>query len=383
VAKKPRIQVEEFPAPPLARIDAPVPFSGIVGQDRALSVLEHAMRAGRIHHCWIFHGPRGVGKFRAALSFASMVLDPTCGPTLTGGFEPDPESQVQQLLRTGSHPDLHVVHKELAKYHEEKSVRDKKLLVIPKEVITKYVVTPATMASSLVNDAPVSKVFIVDEAELLDIAPQNALLKTLEEPPARTLIILITDNLHVLLPTIRSRAQQVAFTPLGESAMKQWIKALNDPPPADETAWLLQFCAGSPGTFVSARASGVFALWQALQAQLDEMRLGRFPIDVGAALGGFAETYASNWVKEFPHLSKEAANRQGADWVFRLLGFWLRGELRTRVASNADAAPVMAAVEAIRVAESASEANTSIGFVMEQLASQIVAAFADESHYVA
>jgi hypothetical protein len=341
------------------------------------------MRAGRIHHCWIFHGPRGVGKFRAALSFASMVLDPTCGPTLTGGFEPDPESQVQQLLRTGSHPDLHVVHKELAKYHEEKSVRDKKLLVIPKEVITKYVVTPATMASSLVNDAPVSKVFIVDEAELLDIAPQNALLKTLEEPPARTLIILITDNLHVLLPTIRSRAQQVAFTPLGESAMKQWIKALNDPPPADETAWLLQFCAGSPGTFVSARASGVFALWQALQAQLDEMRLGRFPIDVGAALGGFAETYASNWVKEFPHLSKEAANRQGADWVFRLLGFWLRGELRTRVASNADAAPVMAAVEAIRVAESASEANTSIGFVMEQLASQIVAAFADESHYVA
>lgn len=383
VARKPKVHVEEIHPPPLPPVDAPVPLSKIYGQSHATGLIEQAIRTGRLHHCWIFHGPRGVGKFRAALAFAAMVMDPTCGPTLTGDFGPDPESQVQRLLRAGVHPDLHVVYKELAKYDDDKKVRDKKLLVIPKEVIQKKVILPATLAPSLTNEAAVSKVFIVDEAELLEGPSQNALLKTLEEPPSRTVIILICDNLHVLLPTIRSRAQQVAFSPLSESAMNLWLRDLEDPPNADEAAWLLDFSAGSPGSFVAARKAGVFGWWQTLEPQLEELRLGKYPVDVGTSMGGFADTYASNWVKEFPHLSKEAANRQGADWVIQLVGYWLRGVLRDRTRSRADLTPVLMATEAIRTAEAASAANTNVGFVMEQMGAQIAAAFAGEGAYVA
>jgi DNA polymerase-3 subunit delta' len=155
-----------------------------------------------------------VGKFTTALAFAAVILDPSSQPDLSGVIEPDPESASQQLLAAGTHPDLHIITKELAVVSRVDSVRDSKQRNIAKAVLEEFLLEPAARTGSM-NGALASKVFIVDEAELIDGVGQNSLLKTLEEPAPGSVIILVTANEERLLPTIRSRCQRVGFAPLG------------------------------------------------------------------------------------------------------------------------------------------------------------------------
>ena len=101
------------------------------------------------------------------------------------------------------------------------------------------------MAANLPGSPRISKVFIIDEAELLNTAAQNAALKTLEEPDGKTVVILVTSSPERLLPTIRSRSQQVRFGPLNPAAMKKWVGAWansqTEELDRDEAAWLLAF----------------------------------------------------------------------------------------------------------------------------------------------
>ena len=97
------------PAEPerLEGFEHPVPgtFGEILGQERAIEQIERALEAGRMHHAWIFHGPRGVGKFTAALAMAALALDETTGRDLSGRLSADPTSRAQMLLKARSHPD--------------------------------------------------------------------------------------------------------------------------------------------------------------------------------------------------------------------------------------------------------------------------------------
>ncbi|MEM9373943.1 MAG: hypothetical protein AAGA55_09895, partial [Planctomycetota bacterium] len=195
-------------------VQAPVALDAVLGQDRAVSQLAAAMASGRLHHAWIFHGPEGVGKFTTALAWAAMLLDPTTAPGLTGAFACEPDSPTQRLLASGTHPDLHVVRKELARFSSDARVRDAKLATIPKAVVEDHLIAPASVAPVMRTGSMMGKAFIVDEAELLDRSPanaptQNAILKTLEEPAPGTLIVLVTSSEDRLLPTIRSRCQRV------------------------------------------------------------------------------------------------------------------------------------------------------------------------------
>ena len=137
-----------------------------------------------------------------------------------------------------------MVVKELALYSDSKQMRDRKLLRIPVEVVREALIEPAYRGSQLGH----GKVFILDEAELLNLEGQNALLKTLEEPPPGTTIILITSSEERLLPTIRSRCQRTAFVPLPAQAVAAWLKAyapeMSD---GEEGGWLVRFASGSIG----------------------------------------------------------------------------------------------------------------------------------------
>ena len=119
----------------------------ILGQGQALAALRASMASGRVHHAWIFHGPAGVGKFTTAVAFAGALLDPTTAPGLTGEIAPDPDSETQRLVRAGMHPDLHVVTKELALHHEDREVRTRKLITIPKKVVEKWLLEPAALSA--------------------------------------------------------------------------------------------------------------------------------------------------------------------------------------------------------------------------------------------
>lgn len=381
------IGTDVAPPQPTARHPSPIPFSRILGQDRAIALLQKSLKSGRVHHAWIFHGPQGVGKFTTALAFASLLLDPTTQPSFSGEFECDPDSHVQRLIRTGCHPDLHVITKELARFSEDRAVREQKQITISKDVIDTHLLVPAALAPSIRNQAAAAKVFIIDEAELLDRwashAPtQASILKTMEEPPDRTVIILVTSSEERLLPTIRSRCQRVSFAPLSTDSMMDWIKREPEASTLSTAArdWMLRFSAGSPGTFVLAMRGGLHEWHLRLEPLLAQLEQGRFPPNIGSVMAELVKEWSEAWVKTHENASKEAANKAGSDWIFRLLSEHFRSRLRDSVDSIRPGleSPFLVTIDLIQQAEQRVDANVNSIFVFDALAADIAGAFAGE-----
>lgn len=364
-----------------------MPLGSILGQDDPIRVLRATLASGRLHHAWIFHGPRGVGKFTTALAFAATLLDPTSEPGLTGEIAPDPESQVQRLLAAGTHPDLHVITKELAKFSDDPDVRDRKLITIPKDVVEQHLIRPAGLAPSLRNNARAGKVFIIDEAELLDRsatnAPtQNAILKTMEEPDGRTVIVLVTSSLERLLPTIRSRCQQVRFGPLSPDAMRAWLGRQDDKPDREELAWLIESSEGSPGEYLAARAAGLFAWHQTLSPMLGDISRGKDRPELGGVMAKLVEDAAVAAVEADKQASKEAASRQASSRLFRLVLQSLRATLHKATPKPGQASwdeGACRAIDAVEAARRNLESQVSAQFVFEMLSADLAGAFAQAS----
>src|SRR5690606_38261769 len=222
------------------------------------------------------------------------------------------------------------------------------------------------------------KVFIIDEAELLD-APgqsqsQNALLKTLEEPPPGTVLILVTANEARLLPTIRSRCQRVRFGLLDAAAMEQWLTsaaASGDLPAGIDRPAALELGAGSPGRALLAATTGMVEWPRTMGPMLAGMLEGRFPGDFADAAAGAIDGWAKSRVEGDPNASKDAANKAAA----RALFGWVQQQWARDLARVAAEAPGRAEslAEAIELADQAAELvsqNVQAGFAAEWLASE-------------
>ena len=165
-------------------------FAAIAGQDGAVAFLRRALATDHVAHAYAFVGPRGSGRRQTALAFAEALLDPA------GGRGAD-------LVRRGVHPDLHLIQPT----PPENNPKGPLALRVEniRELERQAALRPA--------EAPV-KVFIVDEADRMTLATPQAFLKTLEEPPPRTVIVLILSQLRVLPATVLSRCQVVRFAPV-------------------------------------------------------------------------------------------------------------------------------------------------------------------------
>jgi DNA polymerase-3 subunit delta' len=379
-AKAPReIEVKPDRKTPAAPPVAPVRLGAVIGQDRAVQTLRSVIQSRRIHHAWIFDGPAGTGKFTTALAFAAILLDPTAAPDLSGQIEPDPDSPTQRLLAAGTHPDLHVVTKELAAVSREARVRDSKQRNIAKDVLEEFLLEPAARTAAAAPGALAAKVFVVDEAELIDAVGQNALLKTLEEPPPGSVIILVTSMQERLLPTIRSRSQRVPFVPLAAEAMTRWLKGSGLDLSGFDAAsrdWLMSFAGGSPGIARLAVATGLVEWHKTLAPLLADLDRGHYPVEMGQVMAKLADDWAAAWV-EGPggtNASKDAANTPAARQMFRLVTEHYRSRLRA-AASKHDAAALngsLRAIELIGEAERQADASVNAVFVMDNLAAQLV-----------
>lgn len=364
------IELEETPYLELATPSLERTLDEILGQPSAIATLEAAIHSGRVHHAWIFHGPEGVGKFTTALAFAAVLMDPSTGADLSGRVRPDPESPVQQLLREGRHPDLHVIRKELAVFSGNPNVRESKQTTIAKDVLRTHLLEPAYLASTMPGGLA-GKVFIVDEAELLDRSPsnavsQNALLKTLEEPPEGTVIILVTSAENQLLPTIRSRSQRVTFGVLPEGEMARWVAESGLNLGAD-AGWLMRYAEGSPGRLKEAVETGLGAWRGVLEAGLDRAFRGEYDPLLAPALRDLVEGWAKAWVGEDEKRSKEAANRMAMDRLFSIIG----AEARRRLGDPASRARALGMIESIGRCERRLDANTQVQLVLEGLAADL------------
>ena len=164
-------------------------FAGITGQDEAVALLRGALAARRVAHAYAFVGPPGSGRKSTALAFAKALVAPGGGAAA---------SRVDR----GAHPDVRLFQPT----PPENNAKG------PLFVRIESIRALERLAALRPAEAP-WKVFIVDEAERMTVATPQAFLKTLEEPPDQTVIILILTQLRMLPPTVLSRCQVVRFRP--------------------------------------------------------------------------------------------------------------------------------------------------------------------------
>jgi len=353
--------------------DGPVLF----GQELATTQLAQAIGSGHMHHAWILHGPSGVGKCTAAMECARLLLDDETLEANIAAFKAPRDSRVAELIDLASHPDLHVIRKERADDSSIKEMRDRKQTNIPLDLLRELMIG-GVVGDGKSFDSPVwrgaylghNKVFIIDEAELLDPYGQNALLKTLEEPPAGTYIFLVTTQEERLLPTIRSRCQRVAFRALDAAAMGAWFDRFG----VEDSSrpWLSEFSEGAPGTAELAMKHGLRAWSEELLPRFAMLEQGRFDGGLADRLAELVGEFADRVVKENAKASKEAANRQAT----RCALLTLASRSRAQIAAAAMRGDVQAVAEAayrveliVRL-ESEVRANVNLKHALANLVAQ-------------
>ena len=177
----------------------PLTFESVVGQQHIVSTLEHAITEGRLSHAYLFCGPRGTGKTTMARILAKALLCHNAEAARAEGASgcmPDGTCEECELIAEGNHPDVYEL--DAASRTGVDNVRE--------EIINS------------VNFAPVRgkyKIYIIDEVHMLTTAAFNALLKTLEEPPAHVIFVLCTTDPQKILETILSRCQRFDFHRIG------------------------------------------------------------------------------------------------------------------------------------------------------------------------
>jgi DNA polymerase-3 subunit delta' len=194
-------------------------FAHVLGQEPAVRTLEQALAAGKVHHAYRFEGPAGVGKGLLALAFARALLceapTPLACETCLACKRASTFSEADPPLP--AHPDLLIVERGL--YRSVLGGAEASGISI--EQIRKIVLSRVGFAPHEGR----AVVCLVRGADELTTSAANALLKTLEEPPARTFFVLITSRPSRLLDTIRSRTLPVRFGPLPEASIAQLLAA--------------------------------------------------------------------------------------------------------------------------------------------------------------
>ncbi|OJY67156.1 MAG: DNA polymerase III subunit delta' [Sphingobium sp. 66-54] len=229
------------------------------GHDAQITALIEAGATPRMHHGWIFAGPRGVGKAGIAYDFARRLLVVGAGrPVPSGQLAPDDSDPAVRLLDSGAHPDF--VRLERLEKDDRKSDSG--------QLARNITVDQIRGLSRLLHSAPsmgTRRVVLIDSADDLETGAANALLKNLEEPPEGAVFLLVAHRPGRLLPTIRSRCRMLRFGALDDAAMVRALAEALPALPAAEREALIHSAEGSPGQAIAMRDLDLPALEHALE----------------------------------------------------------------------------------------------------------------------
>ena len=175
-------------------------FNDILGHEQIKEHFRNAVQTGKVSHAYILSGEAGMGRKSLANAFALSLL---CEK---GMAEPCMQCHACKQVLSGNHPDLiYVTHEKPASIGVD-DIREQLNDTIQVRPYSSYY-----------------KIYIVDEAEKMTVQAQNALLKTIEEPPAYAVILLLTTNQDSFLPTILSRCVQLKLKPLKDTVVKEYL----------------------------------------------------------------------------------------------------------------------------------------------------------------
>lgn len=207
-------------------------FDRVIGQKLAVEHLQNALRTRHVSQAYLIHGEKGVGKKMLALSFAAALVCES-PQERDGVLEPCGQCHACLQILSGSHPDVMMVTAERA------------------GVTTKTRTLGVQLSRFVQADVAVKpyeaewKIYIVPEADRLNIQAQNALLKTLEEPPAYAVFLLLAENLSVFLPTILSRCVTIPLHPSSKAALTEYLQQQGKP--GQKAEFYAELSHGNPG----------------------------------------------------------------------------------------------------------------------------------------
>lgn len=208
------------------------PQSALLGHAEPARQVAESWHAGRMHHAWLLTGIEGIGKATFALRMAAFVLsggkgtpdDPLAG-----------DKQVRHALAE-THPDLLVIRRSM---DEKTGIYKQGIVVEDAHRVGEFLHKTSSYGGW--------RAVVIDEAHRLNRNAQNAILKILEEPPSRAMILMTTSTVGAMLPTIRSRCRVLPFMPLGDETMRELLGRHASGLSEEECAKLLPLAGGSIG----------------------------------------------------------------------------------------------------------------------------------------
>jgi DNA polymerase III subunit delta' len=223
------------------------PFAGLLGQQRAKSLLERSLGSGRIAHAYLFRGPEGVGKKLFAAAMAKALNCRTSGPASACDWCVSCKKYL-----SGNHPDY------LVESPEKEAIKIERI-----RELTKTLSYPPYESER--------RVIVLENVHTMRAEAANSLLKTLEEPPAGNVLILTAETSKNVLPTIRSRCQVIPFFPLNVTETSQILEDVHGI--AKEKARLLaRLSEGSPGKALLFDKTDMITTWKGVVSVLSDPR---------------------------------------------------------------------------------------------------------------
>lgn len=224
----------------------------LFGHEDAEQAFATAWESGRIHHAWLITGPRGVGKASFAWRAARRVLGAAPNATM-GALGSDPEHPVCRQLEAQSCPDILV----LRRPWDDKRKRWRAEITVDEA-------RKAPSFFEMSAGAGGWRACIVDSADDMNVNASNALLKTLEEPPAKGILFLIAHSPGRLPATIRSRCRRLVLRAPDVETTASWLQSAGGPADAGKALAAARMAKGAPGRALSLSASGGVELARAV-----------------------------------------------------------------------------------------------------------------------
>ena len=327
-------------------------FSRLYGQQGPITVLKNALEKKRVPHAFLFCGAEGVGKRTAALAFAAAI---NCE---RGGGDACGSCLSCRKIAGGSHPDVIMIEPE-GQFIKVADI---------KELQERMRFRPLEGAR---------RVVIIDEAERMNLTSANSLLKTLEEPSAANVFILVSSRPHLLPVTILSRCHRLRFNPLPQDRIAAFLETERSLAPA-EARVLAASAGGSIGRALDLHRGDYIALRDGI---LDRVAQGRLDPMGCLALAGHLAGEKENILEALEILKA---------WFRDLLVFRETGRAEAlihsdravdigRLAAALDGKSLLEAVRVIRRAAEAIERNANKPLTLEAM---VFTLFADKTHFI-
>jgi DNA polymerase-3 subunit delta' len=269
----------------------------IIGHDKIWNFLKQSAEKNRLAHAYLFAGPNGLGKKKLAFEFIKFLQ---CRGTKTrDGFACDSCSDCRQI-ENSLHPDVLAIGLEGFETREGEKVRKTEIKIEEAELVRHHL--------SLSPFSGNFKAVIINSAEKLNSEACNYLLKTIEEPSPKSILILISSNWQKILPTILSRCQFIRFSPVKKTQIESGLAELGFSNNR-EIGKAAKLCCGRPAVAIKIFGDAAFKKTE--------------------ALGDLKKIFKSNLAERFNYAAKMAKDIPAADEILEQWFIWHRDKIMT------------------------------------------------------